>query len=215
MLKKYSVLTGIIASVSLLIFAPLVYPGGSVFDKNSIGFNWTKNFISNLLAAKAENGSDNPARIWADAGMIFLSVSIALFFINFSRKIPIKSAADIIKYLGAGNLLFTFLVITPLHHGLMVSIASTFFLLGLFYVTVFIFKSRLHLFKFLCIICLLIFYGTLYLYGTGNWNWLPIMQKITFISSILLVLAVEYFTRKEDFEHIKTSKKIQATNCQN
>jgi hypothetical protein len=205
MLKKYSVLLGITISILLLLMATMVYPGGSLFDKNAVGFNWSKNFISNLFAAKAVNGSDNPSRIWADAGMIFLSVSFAVFFIVFSKKIPATGAANIIKYFGVGGMLCTFLIVTPLHD-IMVTIASTLFLVSIFYITVFILKSRLHLFKFLCISCLLIFYYTLYLYGSGKYILLPVMQKITFISTIILIVGLEYFTKKEDFEHIKTSR---------
>lgn len=205
MLKKYSVLIGVIISVFLLAIAISVYPGGSYFDKNSVGFDLTKNFISNLFASTAVNGSDNPSRIWADAGMIFLSVSFAIFFINFSKKIPHKSAANVIKYCGAGNMLFTFLIVTPLHD-VMVTISGTFFLVSLFYITVFILKSKLLLFKFACVICMLIFYYTIYLYGSGNWDWLPVMQKTIFISCVLLVLGLEYFTTSEDFAHIRTGK---------
>ena len=205
MIKKYSVLLGITISVCLLLIAAMVYPGGSLFDKNAAGFDWSKNFISNLFEAKAVNGSDNPSRIWADAGMISLSVSFALFFVEFSKKIPAKGAARVIKYLGAGGMLFTFLIVTPLHD-IMVTTASTLFLVSMFYITVFILKSRLHLFKFLCVICLLIFYYTLYLYGSGNFVFLPVMQKITFVSTMILILGLEYFTKKEDFEHIETTR---------
>jgi hypothetical protein len=209
MLKKYAVLLGIIISLLLLLVATMVYPGGSLFDKNSVGFDWSKNFISNLFAAKAVNGADNPSRTWADAGMIFLSVSFALFFIEFSKKIPAKSAAKIIKYFGAGGMLFTFLIITPLHD-VMVTLSSTMFLVSMFYITIFILNSRLHPLKFLCIICLLIFYYTLFLYGSGHFVLLPIMQKITFAGTIILVIALEYFTKKEDFQHIKPGKKISS-----
>lgn len=202
MLRKHSVLIGITLSVSLLFIAMMVYPGGSMFDKNSVGFDWTKNFISNLFGEKALNGSDNPARYWADAGMIFLAVSFAIFFMRFSEKIPQKSAANVIKYAGAGGMVFTFLVVTPLHD-IMVTIASTLFLLSIFYITVFVLKSKLHFLKVLCIISLLIFYFTLYLYGSGNFVYLPIMQKITFLSMIILVLLLDYFTTKKDFEHLK------------
>ena len=204
MLKKYAVLLGIVASIALLLMATTVYPGGSLSDKNAVGFNWSKNFISNLFGAKAVNGAVNPSRTWADAGMILLAVSFALFFIEFSKKIPVKSAANIIKYLGAGGMLFTFLIVTPLHD-IMVTLASTLFLVSIFYVTVFILKSKLHLFKLLCIICLLLFYFTLYLYGSGKYASLPIMQKITFATTIILIVLLEYFTKKEDFEHINTA----------
>ena len=95
MLKKYSVLIGIIISLLLLLIATLVYPGGSVFDQHSTGFDWTKNFISNLFAAKALNGTDNSSRPWADMGMVFLSISMGIFFIHFSKKIPAKGAANV------------------------------------------------------------------------------------------------------------------------
>ena len=102
-------------------------------------------------------------------------------------------------------MLFTFLIVTPLHDT-MVTIASTMFLVSIFYITVFILKSRLHLLKFLCVICLLIFYYTLYLYGSGNYVLLPIMQKITFVSTIILILGLKYFTKMEDFDHIKLTR---------
>lgn len=198
MLKKHSVLIGTTASLSLLFIAMMVYPGGSIFDKKTVGFDLTKNFISNLFGAKALNGSDNPARYWADAGMIFLAVSFAMFFMRFSEKIPQKSPANVIKYAGTGGMVFAFLVVTPLHD-LMVTIASTMFLLSIFYITVFILKSNLHFFKILCIISMLNFYFTLYLFGFGDLVYLPIMQKITYFSMIILILFLDYFTTKEDF----------------
>ena len=204
-MKKHLVLTGIIISVILLVIAMVLYPGGSLFDKNSVGFDWTKNFISNLFAAKAINGSDNPSRIWADVGMIFLSISFAIFFVRFSKKIPNKSAADVIKYSGIIAMICTFLIVTSLHD-IMVTIASTLYLVSIFYITMFILKSKLNFLKFLCIICLLIFYYTLYLFGSGNYGLLAIMQKLTFVSTIILIACLEYFAKREDFEHIKKSK---------
>lgn len=206
MLKRYSVLIGIVISLSLILIATFNYPGGSLFDKNSIGFNWKSNFISNLFGEKAVNGLDNPARFWASAGMIFLSASFALFFIEFSKKIPNKGAANVIKYCGAMGMVFTFLIATPLHDT-MITVASTMFLISIFYITVFVFKSKLHLFKVLCVICLLVFYSTLYLYGSGTFLiFLPIMQKLNFAITIILIVGLEYFTKKEDFEHIKAGK---------
>jgi hypothetical protein len=202
MIKKYSVLICIVISVILMVIATLAYPGGSLLDKNSTGFDWSKNFISNLFAAKAINGSENSSRIWAIIGMAFYSVGYGIFFINMSKKIASKHAATVLKLVGAANILFCFLIVTPLHDK-MVTISSSLFLLGLFYITVFILKTKLHLFKFSCIICLMTFYFTLYLYGFGNWGLLAIMQKISFICSMLLVLGLEYFTRQEDFKQIK------------
>ena len=63
MFKKHFVLIGIIVALLLLLIATLVYPGGSLSNKNAVGFDWSKNFISNLFAEKAVNGLDNPARL--------------------------------------------------------------------------------------------------------------------------------------------------------
>ena len=205
MIKKYSVLIGVTISLILMIIATSIYPGGSMFDKNSIGFDWTKNFISNLFATKALNGSENSSRIWACLGMIILPFSYAIFFINMAKKIPEKNAGNILKYLGAANILFMFLIVTPLHD-LMLNISITLFWTCIVVITVFILKTRLHLFKFFCVICLLIFYYSLYLWGTNDWSLLPIMQKVNFASSTLLILGLEYFTKQEDFAHIKPAR---------
>ncbi|RKO68260.1 hypothetical protein D7322_28085 [Sphingobacterium puteale] len=70
-IKKYVVLICLTTSVIFIIIAAISYPGSSLLDKNSIGFGWSKNFISNLFEAKAVNGSENPGRIWGSIGMAF------------------------------------------------------------------------------------------------------------------------------------------------
>jgi len=204
MVKKYSVLICMVISVILIVIASLVYPGGSLLDKNSIGFDWSKNFISNLFATKAINGSENPGWIWALVGMAFHSVGYGIFFINMSKKIPSRQWANILRFIGAANVLFIFLIATPLHDLGTISIILT--LLGLFTITVFILKSKLHLLKFGCIICLLTFYCFFFLFGFGYLGWAVIMQKVYNISAMLLVLGMEYYTKYEDFIPVKLER---------
>jgi hypothetical protein len=103
------------------------------------------------------------------------------------------------------------LIATPLHDLGTISIILT--LLGLFTITVFILKSKLHFFKFRCIICLLTFYCFFFFFGFGYLGLAMILQKVYNISSMLLVLGLEYFTKYEDFVQIKSEgQKIQATN---
>jgi hypothetical protein len=201
--KKYAVLTCIVISVILIVIASLLYPGGSILDKNSRGFDWTKNFISNLFGENAINGAKNGSRIWAIIGMAFHSVGYGIFFIHMAGKISNKHAAIVLKLVGIANIAFNFLVVTPLHDP-MVTLSSTLSMLGLFYITVFIFRTKLHLFKICCVVCMLIFYFTLYLYGSGDWGMLAIMQKVAFMCSMLLVLALEYFTGIEDFVQVES-----------
>ena len=200
MIKKYLVLICMIASVILIVMATFAYPGGSLFDKNTIGFNWSENFISNLFATNAINGAQNPGRIWAIFGMAFQSVGYGVFFINMSGKISSGVWANILKFIGAINIIFIFLIATPLHDLGTISIVLT--LVGLFTITVFILKSKLHLLKFCCIICLLTYYCFFFLFGFNYLGLAVIMQKVFSISSILLVLGLEYFTKYEDFVQV-------------
>jgi hypothetical protein len=109
------------------------------------------------------NGSENPSRFWAIIGMAFHSVGYGIFFINMSKKISARHAANILKFIGAANIVFNFLIVTPLHD-IMVTISGTLSLLGLFYITVFILRTKLHLLKICCIISLFTFYYTMYLW---------------------------------------------------
>jgi hypothetical protein len=202
MIKKYSVLICLVTSVILIVIATLAYPGGSLLDKNSIGFDWSKNYLSNLFATKAINGSENPGWIWALIGMAFHSVGYGFFFINMSKKIPSRLCANTLKYIGATNIIFIFLIATPLHDLGTISIILT--LIGLFVITVFILMSKLHLLKFCCIICLLTYYCFFFFFGLGYTGLSVIMQKVYIISSMLLVLGLEYFTKYEDFTQIKS-----------
>jgi hypothetical protein len=202
--QKHAVLLSMMLSVSLILFATFLYPGGSISDINSPGFDWKHNFISNLFNAKAINGSDNPARWWAFVGMAFHSLTYTLFFINFSKKIPHPKFASIVKYIGILNLVLITLVATPLHD-LMIPITSTTFLTALFIITYFIIKSRHNYLKVLCVLCMLLYYLTMFVYGTGNWELLAVLQKTTFIFSSAVILSLEYFTQKEDFAHLNKS----------
>ncbi|MEA1787617.1 hypothetical protein U1E44_16060 [Arenibacter sp. GZD96] len=204
-MQKYSVLICIIISVLFLVIATLLYPGGSILDENSVGFDWSKNFFSNLFLAKALNGTENPSRIWALIGMVFNSIGYGLFFIHTSRKIPHKHTELVLISIGVVNMIFTFLIATPLHD-IMVTVSSTLTMIGLFYITIFILKAKNHWLTLFCIASLLIFYSTLYLYGAGNWGLLAVMQKITFLCFMLLVLTIEYFTKAEDFQQNKTDR---------
>lgn len=204
-MKKYTVLLCVVISVLLLFIATLLYPGGTVLNKDSVGFDWSKNFFSNLFLANALNGIENPSRIWALLAMVFNSIGYGLFFIHTSRKIPHKHTALVLTSIGIANMLFTFLIATPLHDT-MVTVSSTLTMIGLFYITIFILKTKIHWLKLFSISSLLLFYFTLYLYGAGNWGLLAVMQKVTFLCFMLLVLAIEYFTKAEDLHHNKTDR---------
>lgn len=206
MTKKYAVAIGLTTSMVFLLTAMAIYPGGTYTDKNAIGFNWTKNYISNLFETTALNGMENPSRIWAYLGVLIYSITCAVFFVNMSQKIPERNSANIIKYTGILTLPCTLLVVTPLHN-LMLTISTFLFWTCITWISAFVFQTKLHFLKVYCLLCLLIFYYAVYIHATNNWDVLPTIQKVNSLSSILLILALEYFTQKADFE--KSSREIK------
>lgn len=200
MLKKHTILLGLLAALLLLAVAAAHYPGGSYWDAHSVGYDWTTNYLCNLFSERAVNGVANPGRPWAIAGMLLLCISFGVFFVRFSRRIPSKSASAVIAYGGVSAMLFAFLVVTP-YHDPMVSIASFLSLLTLFYVFVYIMKSKRLVFKLLTITCLLIFYVNNYIYYTQHFlKLLPILQKVSFLIGVIWMLGLEYFTKPDDFK---------------
>lgn len=206
MLKKSAVLTCMILSVALLITAALAYPGGTLYNNHAIGFNWTQNYISDLFKERAINGEPNAARFWAKGGMTFLALGFALFFIQFSKKVPARPASAVIRYCGVGSMLFTLLIATVLHD-VMIPIASILFLISIGFITAYIFKSRLPWLKIIAVMFHLFFYYSLYLLSAGNDRVLPIMQKVTFVTAIVFITTLEYFTHQQQFEKIRSLKK--------
>ena len=56
------------------------------------------------------------------------------------------------------------------------------------------------------------FYVVTYMYSTRSYvEYLPIMQKAIHLVQIVWVLALEYFTKEEDFQHIT---KFFSVSCQ-
>ena len=203
MIKKYSILIGITIGVLLLIISTIYYPGGTYENINSEGYDWANNYISNLLRPLAVNGEKNTSRPFAIFGVLCLTASFGLFFVNFSNKIKIRSASLVIKYLGILATIFGFVTVIPSMHDIMVTLSSILTLLIFFYITVMVIKSKLTVIKIVSIVFLLTFYFGAYMYfARFQLEYMPIMQKIIFVMKITWVLSLEYLTRKEDFEHI-------------
>ena len=209
MLKKHSVLLGIIIALLLLFIATIQYPGGSQYSSNSVGYDWQNNYISNLFSPKAVNGLSNMSRPWAICGMLFLCASFTLFFISFSKKIPSKLSANIIKYCGIGAMLFAFLAVTP-YHDLGVTVASILIVISMFYIMVFVFTTKLLFLKVLCVVCLVVSYSCNYMYYSRfHIALLPIAQKIDLLIALIWVLCLQYFTTKDDFPKRKNKIAVQ------
>ncbi len=203
MLKRHFILIGIILSIVFICIASQNYPGGTPKNSQTIGYSWTENYISNLLSVKALNGMNNDARPWAIIGSFFYNLTFGLFFVDFSKKIILKSIKNVIKYLGIVLTGLSFFIVVPNFHDIVVTIASVLNLIVFFYITILILKSKLNVFKILSIFFLLTFYFACYMYFTRSYiEYMPIMQKAIHVFQIIWILGLHYFTTKKDFENI-------------
>ena len=197
MIRKYSILIGIAIGILLLVIATTYYPGGTYSNAESEGYNWVDNYISNLLAPVAVNGKENAARTFAIFGVLFLTASFGVFFIRFSKRIKIKSASLVIRYLGVLATVFGFITVVPSMHDFMVTASSILTLLIFFYITVMILKSKLNWMKVLSVIFLSTFYFAAYMYFTRSFlAYMPIVQKLIFLMKFVgLMFNFEDFKR--------------------
>jgi hypothetical protein len=202
-MQKNIVSIGFSLSIFCLVMASLQYPGGSQKDSQSVGFQWTENYISDMLEYKAVNGADNPARPLAVAGVVLMGLTTGLAFVRFARKVGVKKYAVVIQYGGLLLVLPNALGAIPSLHDLSVLLGITIGLLVFFYVSVVLFQTRLTVFKVLAVLFLLSFYGAAFIYGSRiGLEYLPFVQKITHINEMVWLLGLEYFTRREDFVHL-------------
>ncbi len=194
MSKHYkSIITAsLVSGIILFYIATLHYPGGSNWNKNSIGFDWRYNYITNLFNPMAVNGESNGSVVWAVAAMAFLCIGFALFFIDTAAKITTPSSSRIIKWGGALPMIFAFLAVTP-WHDLMVTISNVLVMLSLFYITVHLFKSKLYVYGLLSAFCLSFIYLGSIMYYTQLWlDWLPVVQKTVFVLKMVLIMSLTW-----------------------
>jgi len=200
---KHATLIGVIAGVIFLLMATFYYPGGTYIDELSKGYDWFDNYISNLLGPLAVNGMDNVARPWAVTGVLCLTASFGLFFVKFSNRIKIRSAAFIIKYGGIVATILGFLTVIPSFHDGMVTLSSILTLIIFFYITILALKSRLFWLKLISVLFLASFYFAAFMYFTRIYlDYMPLVQKIILLVKITWILSLQYLTQEEDFAHI-------------
>lgn len=173
---------GILLFLSLYYYASTLYPGGSQANLTSVGFDWMHNYWCNLLNEQAMNGQLNPARPIAITALFLLCLSLAAFFMQFANKLSTNRLWKMaIQRSGAIALFFTLLIFTQFHD-LMTTLASLFGSVTVIGIIWSIHKSKMSLFKWSGVLCILLMGLNNYIYYSEHWlAYLPFIQKITFV----------------------------------
>ena len=195
-IKRLWVLTPIFGTVSFAILyfvATFYYPGGSQFDKNSIGFSWKDNYWCNLLNDEAINGQANSAQPIALTAMLVLCITLAFFWSQFPKYTNLcKTYKLTIQISGTLAMLIGFFLFTKFDHDLITNLASLFGLIATAGTFLGLFKNGWKtLFYFGLFNIILVIANNFLYYNKDLISYLPIVQKITFMTFLIWICLID------------------------
>jgi len=192
MRKYHWPIIGIVVAVCLFIAAGRAYPGGTLVSSDTVGYSWTRNFISSLFATRALNGADNPARYFAMSAMLFLCISLGLMFVRIASAVTSPVLRKTIQIAGIGSAVYGFLVVTRMHD-LMIDIGLLFGFTAMIATTHAVcLERRRFLFAWgVGSIALSLVTAAMY-YSHQLYGLLPVVQKVHLVVTVGWIIAVYY-----------------------
>lgn len=184
-------LAGIGLFWALYIVATLYYPGGSHDDVTAKGFSWLHNYWCNLLDEKALNGLPNTARPVAFAAMGILVVSLVLFWAVFPVQAGLSKKVRLSMQVSGLLAMLTSLALSTRFHDSVINIASLFGLVALGGTFAGLRKLGWNgLFRLGLFNLVLIGLNNLCYYGPHLFQYLAVVQKITFLYFLVWIGAI-------------------------
>jgi hypothetical protein len=183
---------GVALGFVLFAVASSLYPGGTSHSPDSVGYSWSRNFISALFAPEALNGMSNPGRPFAVAALAFWCISLAFSFKWISNQATRPAQRTIIEIAGIGAAVYAFFVATPMHD-LMVKIGLVFSLTAIVTTVLFLFTAKAwKLFGWgMLSLGLSVLSASLYFAGS-TFEFMPAIQKMNVLSLVSWILATGY-----------------------
>lgn len=188
--------------VFLFIYSSTLYPGGSQFNSNSIGFSWIHNYWCNLMNVEAGNGQLNPARKYSITALIVLSFGLMIFFINFGIKLVDNYIWKWLFILSSIFSMVSAMLIFSEYHDLMTIISSLFGLVIVIGILRKFYYSEHWVFKMTGFGCIVILVLNNFIYYTEIFlEALPLIQKISIVIILTWIVGLNY-----QLEYIKSAK---------
>ena len=179
--------------VFLYVVAAFLYPGGSGIDKTSVGYNWTENYWCNLLNTEAINGQINTAKPVAMTAMVILCISLSFYWISFPIVVQLKKYHRIVIQVGGTtSMIAAFLLLTNIDHDLAVNFSSSLGFVAVLGVLVALYQLKWSkLFAFGLFNLVLIALNNYLYYIISDLTYLPIVQKLTFLSFLFWICFID------------------------
>ncbi len=82
----FAAISGMLQFCVCIYFSMINYPGGTLTDRNSVGYSWSSNWISDLGRDSAINGDSNlTSQVYFSWSIIVLGVMLLFFFAASTR----------------------------------------------------------------------------------------------------------------------------------
>ncbi len=194
---------GILLFMVFYLLAAYKYPGGSTVSVNDHGFSWRNNYWCELLGENAKNGDANTGRAYGLLGMIVLSISISIFWWNIPSIVYERSKAirGFMRYCGMLSMVFASLIFTNWHDGIIyvAVISGTIAFTLLFYE---LFRNKRDFLSYFGIVCLAFIFANCIIYVSNfGIDFLPLLQKITFVITLSWIILVILQLKKHAYSH--------------
>ena len=193
-------LFGIVTFIGLYVVAALFYPGGSEFDRHAKGFSWLHNYWCNLLNEKSINGEDNSARPFAISAFLVLGLTLLSFWYIYPRQMQFGKKVRWLMQ-GSGLLCFsTLFFLTSALHDTIINIGGFFGLMAMSGIYLNLYRNKWYKLFAIGLLNLLLIEANNYIYySKQGFHFLPVVQKITFITVLIWIAAIDvrlYFLSK-------------------
>jgi hypothetical protein len=158
-----------------------------------------------LLNTKAINGQINTAKPVAMTAMVILCISLSFFWISFPIVVQLKKYHRIVIQIGGtASMIAAFLLLTNIDHDLAVNFSSSLGFVAVLGVLVALYQLKWSkLFAFGLFNMVLIALNNYLYYIISDLTYLPIVQKLTFLSFLFWICFIDmkmYFKNKNPIE---------------
>ena len=207
-LLKFLPTIGIFIFISIYFYASQLYPGGSVADINSIGFDWRNNHWCNLMQESGLNGIENQARPVAIGGISILCFSMIVFFIQFANYFEKSRTWNIAIKISGGLAMLSATFIFSKYHDVMttiLSISGTIVIIGMIRA---LHNNQLPFFKVIGIFCILIIgLNNFFYYNEDLIQYSPLVQKGAFLLILSWTIGLNFIINRKNVPQQRTELK--------
>lgn len=182
---------GISVFAVLYFIASFSYPGGSQFEKDSIGFSWFHNYWCNLLNPIAINGKINHARPIAMMAHIVLCISIWYFFWSVVPCLLSGTQKLYLQIVSSISCFISLLLMTNLNHNIVANMGAFLSVISLIITMKGLWHHHLIAYFYTGLInFFIVAVNTILYYHHEMIYYLPFVQKISFAYFLIWVCGI-------------------------